>query len=922
MASKIRMARPTDPKVRDADIERKLQLYGIVQAFKNGKMPTNEQIDIALNSFLDTDFMDPNSTWNRKLSDEGRGLVKDFASMCDKAKILLLSKNSDNLFQEFVWHSSKMANIDHNDLAKSNSADYSDKDNATLIESNDVIKGMKDLGTLIITNGQFRKLLNDAVILLRDMATDVGTKAADKLRPNEDQLNQIDEPAPDDTWHEKPDMSKLKNARNAINMDSVKNMDSEKAAQLKEDNQDKIDQGKRVVNDRAGHVKDYMNEKIPEERRDKIILRLKKMVVEIQGHQNYQNAIDSLLELAENYSGYTNTQANKTAGKAKKLGENDHLQQTQSNLKLLIERFANNSSLDDLIAVFNDLYADASNDSTLMGWFQTLDTYIRKVLKQKGFILTDAATDEFHELSYRGKEIFSNNYKDYGPRFTDEFNYLMSQFANDPLNKDFGNSMTTMFNDLGTNESGSVTFKPRLVKDITNVILPEMLEKVRYVPLPRIEYTDHMIDVVVENLILESSNLMPNLLEIRNRSYMKWGRQAIESKKYGSFMVNASGIQCDLKDVSYYVNKKSGFPSITDLGIADLFLGYEGFSFAIQLSVADPKSRNKFFQVDDVTVSLKHLNIKLKKSKHKILFAFFKPILLSVMKPAVKVILERQIRKTFNDLDETAYRIHLEKNRMANSYSKDPDAKMPSVTQLYVNATKSELLRQKEIKEKEARGKKPAGKTNIAMTQEDSILRDIILPTGISSTRATKYREMALSGDRWMSQVFSLGNAPPSRNIPLPTEISRRERIRHEAQNNVEIANGPGGNDRTARSGTNRMPSSDTRTNDSSSGAGAVAGGAGAVAGATGVSGMLGGMFMPKQNAQDANKIRSTDNSFLSNEQSGIGMNDMSGKQETANTSMDVGDDAMMNIPGSYTAVPGMVKHTVQQTTTTTTTTN
>ena len=44
------MNRPIDPKARDKDIENKLQLYGIWEAFKIGKLPSNKQIDVALNS--------------------------------------------------------------------------------------------------------------------------------------------------------------------------------------------------------------------------------------------------------------------------------------------------------------------------------------------------------------------------------------------------------------------------------------------------------------------------------------------------------------------------------------------------------------------------------------------------------------------------------------------------------------------------------------------------------------------------------------------------------------------------------------------------------------------------------------------------------------------------------------------------------
>jgi hypothetical protein len=50
--------------------------------------------------------------------------------------------------------------------------------------------------------------VSDAVILIRDMAADASQKAANVVRPPEEQLAQIDEPAEENTWHEKPNISK------------------------------------------------------------------------------------------------------------------------------------------------------------------------------------------------------------------------------------------------------------------------------------------------------------------------------------------------------------------------------------------------------------------------------------------------------------------------------------------------------------------------------------------------------------------------------------------------------------------------------------------------------------------------------------------------------------------------------------------
>ena len=96
-----------------------------------------------------------------------------------------------------------------------------------------------------------------------------------------------------------------------------------------------------------------------------------------------------------------------------------------------------------------------------------------------------------------------------------------------------------------------------------------------------------MIDAVVENLVIESENLMPNILEIHADSFFRFGRKKIHNRKFYRFSVHVSQIQCDLKDVAYYIKKKQGFPSITDTGVMDLFLGGHGLSFDMKLATAD-----------------------------------------------------------------------------------------------------------------------------------------------------------------------------------------------------------------------------------------------------------------------------------------------------------------------------------------------
>jgi hypothetical protein len=441
-------------------------------------------------------------------------------------------------------------------------------------------------------------------------------------------------------------------------------------------------------------------------------------------------------------------------------------------LKALIERFANSTSTDDLWESLNNIYQDAQRDPELKNWFKSVDTYVRKCLKETGYILEDASNTEGNRLYDQGRFLLRERYRDHTNRVLDEIKFLASQFEQDPQNVAFGQAMDKLFYDLGNDENGNPTFKPSLLKDLGQVIIPAAFERVRYIPIPRIEISDPQIDAIIENLVIEGDNLMPNSVEITSDNYFRWGRKTATSDRKNKVELAVSGIQMDLRDVSYYVKRKQGFPSITDKGIFDLFFGGSGLSFKVGLETADKKDKSShFFKVTTVKVDLKNLKIKLKQSKHKLLFNIFKPTLMGVMKPAILKAIEKQIRDNINQADSFAWQIQQEVNRAIEDAKADPE-NAPNVFQRYVNAFQAKIA---EGKQKGEQVKARAEKTqaNVAITQHDSIFKNISLPGGISS-KATEYKELAQQGDKWESPVFQIGSASTSSNIPKPAAITRK----------------------------------------------------------------------------------------------------------------------------------------------------
>lgn len=117
-------------------------------AFSNGKLPSNKQVDVALNSFINhKKLRNPNN----KLSDEGKVLVEDFRNVVQEARSLVLTKNHDEALQEFIWNATKLGQKGGPETTGAPNLPV-DK-NTAKTDQQQGLEGLKTLGQLIVSNG-------------------------------------------------------------------------------------------------------------------------------------------------------------------------------------------------------------------------------------------------------------------------------------------------------------------------------------------------------------------------------------------------------------------------------------------------------------------------------------------------------------------------------------------------------------------------------------------------------------------------------------------------------------------------------------------------------------------------------------------------------------------------------------------------
>lgn len=180
--------------------------------------------------------------------------------------------------------------------------------------------------------------MSDATVLLRDIAGDAAQNAANRVNPSQEQLSQIDRPADDNTWHDVPQVGDLKSQARDIygknkpfsrgdledaagdatqagnptgsrdpteagrlaahdqqhgtssGVDAaggaiagIQSLKDKASANIPDENKDRA---RELKDTSKARTQNYLKNKMPQERREQTVWRLKKMVVEIQGHQD------------------------------------------------------------------------------------------------------------------------------------------------------------------------------------------------------------------------------------------------------------------------------------------------------------------------------------------------------------------------------------------------------------------------------------------------------------------------------------------------------------------------------------------------------------------------------------------------------------------------------------------------------------
>jgi len=209
--------------------------------------------------------------------------------------------------------------------------------------------------------------------------------------------------------------------------------------------------------------------------------------------------------------------------------------------------------------------------------------------------------------------------------------------------------------------------------------------------------------------------------------------------------VSFSQIQADIRDVPFYFKKKSGFPKISDSGIADVLLAGNGVSGEIHLeSTGRP---GHAFKVVDVKVNVDTLKFKVREAKHSFLISVIRPLATGLIKKTIEKAIADGIR---SGLEQVNAQLSDIKERLEDASNRDDISRQDVI--------KDAFRRRKEDAEHKAKeADKKTGDFKISADRSSKILA-WESKQSIVGQQANRVENGPNTDNTWKSPKFDLTN--------------------------------------------------------------------------------------------------------------------------------------------------------------------
>lgn len=603
-------------------LHQKLHTYQMVRALTKGYMPSTEQTIINLRTLLASDILNPN---NKDLSEAGRHLVRSCRNWLKVFIELLRRKNDNDQIQDVIWYLTKSRiSVDINDISHQASRVQARANAQATFES------FKTVGSLLLTNSDFRLFLDDLSTVGRQIMSDTAfsiSNAAEEtgkqLELSEGEQQQLSGAGADETA--------------VATKEQEQNGSTETAKVI-------ADEATKVVKDAAVSARDNLKGQHAET----LLFRLKQAVLNLRKRTDYNESVSMISKLIQRYAELYSRAAEATLDTAANdINTNKALDKAMRNFWDLISSFGDKEAWEQLEQDYWKLMEHSKSDPQFETFMKDLGNMVQNMLTDPEFFDNiDKRIDEIREKSSKlNKE---SGFKDDFDKFLNQASTAVRSLIEDKDVSELFMATKRLYDVLSP--PGALT-NPDLISDGVNIFLPLLIRTIQYIPIPRLEVSVPEVDLLLENLILEPGRTVNNtsflpyrlLVSTKNDFEVRKAHSKKTTSKVKSLMtITINGLSVAAQDLGFWIRGHAGLIRFADQGIASFFLDERGIDIQLDVEIGKEKLE-QILTLRGVRVHIHKLDYKLRQSKLSWLGWLFKPLIKQLVRRSLEKTLAEQI---------------------------------------------------------------------------------------------------------------------------------------------------------------------------------------------------------------------------------------------------------------------------------------
>ncbi|KAJ7118017.1 hypothetical protein C8R43DRAFT_934298 [Mycena crocata] len=642
------------------------KITSITAALDAGKLPSTAQINEAIVWFKQSAIpAQPRRLDDENmLSEQGRVLADDMRNVLDSYKDLNTNKNMDNLLQETIWH------LTEGDI---NSA--VDSPNANKEEvSSDIDAVRKSLRTILSLIGQ--SLFSEGNFLLDDFASFTRLGLADAAELIQDQAGdakerlrnveqEVEEGKRDGLGRDKARLEEETDKRIAFEhrMDTLKNAGSTAIGTH--------DSGKAKAQDIANQTT---------ERFEGIHYNIYYRACErAQKDPEYHSAVSAVLDTVEKWVFKAlDTPSDEPFQLDTFISDStpeQHVPKALDALRSLLDRFANpQSSVKAVVqAVERFITAVRKNSPEFKTWADKCFTHARRILDDSEYAKSDEARAVQDDLRAQGHQLLDET-NDAGRTWAelkDTARGFGGALLADPdiervraTHAQLGRDAARGFTEAG--KETALELAPWFWRDLFVAYASRVLAIFKEIPIPRTEYVDGDIELVLENLDISSLKINPAHITLTNTTKVdvrtSETAEPTDTNVGTRTQIQLQAVQVALKDVSFYYKDKHGSlpgsPAFT--GILQLTMPPQGLDVDLEVRLIESEKEREavhgYHHIDVRKVQFANdVQVGVRENNHAVTLALLKPIFKKGLRQALGRALGAQLRAVLLSADRVAW---------------------------------------------------------------------------------------------------------------------------------------------------------------------------------------------------------------------------------------------------------------------------